>query len=108
MNQDEHTREELVNHNNSILRTMMKENEDSDNKTTITKNKKSKYSQQRKDKSSKSLVPEKKRVKFNARLEDIVHIESFKSYNQKMCFDDYKDHIIETKKTWCEENCMLF
>jgi hypothetical protein len=101
MNQDENTRDELLNQNNSLVKMIIKEPEETDKSNT---RRPSKYSQ-RKDRSSKFL--EKKNIKFKDNLEDIVFIESFKTYNKKMCFNRY--NVIETRKTCCEDaQCLLF
>jgi hypothetical protein len=109
MNQDENTKEELINNGagpQSLLKHVLKDTEDLD-KTGSPRKKSSKYSQ-KKEKQGKATST-KKTVKFKEKLEDVVYIESFKSFNQKMCFDDYKDNVIETKKTCCDEsNCIVY
>jgi hypothetical protein len=109
MNQDEIlTREDITSQYNSVLKIMIKDTDDHIDKLN---KKKSKYSQSlRKDsKPTKPLLQDKKRVKFKDRIEDVVLIESFKAYNQKMCFDDYKDTMVTTKRSCCEDSkCVLF
>jgi hypothetical protein len=104
MNQEEITKEDLNSQFNSVLKTMLK---DTDDFEKLNK-KKSKYSQ-KKDKQGKSLLNDKKKVKFKEIIEDVVQIESFKAYNQKMCFDDYQDTVIAIRKSCCEDGrCILF
>jgi hypothetical protein len=104
MNQDEGTMQEL-NRTNSIIKTIFK---DTDNPLPSVRLKKPKYSQVN-DKQLKYIIPNKKRIKFKDRLEDIVLIESFKAFNKKMCFDDYKDTVATSKKSCCDESkCILF
>ena len=98
MNQDENTRDELLNQNNSLVKMVIKEPEESEKSKRH-----SKYSQ-KKDKSR--VVDGKKSIKFKDNLEDIVFIESFKTHNKKMCFNRY--NVVESRKTCCEEaHCLL-
>ena len=104
MDQDEGTREEL---NHQVVKSILKD-QDVVEKLNSTRGKKPKYSQ-KKDKQHKPSFSDKKRVKFKERLEDIVLIESFKAYNQKMCFDDYKENIVTSTNKCCKDSgCIIF
>jgi hypothetical protein len=102
-NQDEYTREEITMiQNQSLIKMMVKE---PDLELDKPKNKGSKYSQK---KVNKPYFNEKKGVRFKDTIQEVVYIESFKTYNKKMCFEGYRDISVESRRSCCEDSkCLI-
>jgi hypothetical protein len=62
---------------------------------------------QRKETKKEIIYKIKKRVRFKDSIQDVAFIESFKIYNKKMCYDDFGEDMVETKRSCCSK-CSIF